>query len=121
MSDGESRPANWYITDLVDASSSYVRRFKFDHDERIVIQRKQIGRDYREHILSRDEGMCVKCGSENDLEVHHIIPYEEEGEFEPANLATLCSDCHFEAHDEEWGWGDVTYDSCEEFWNWVDS
>ena len=73
----------------------------------------------REQILSRDNHRCVRCGSfENvDLQVHHVIP----GESTKENLATLCFDCHLDAHGGNFG-GSLAYDSREEFWDeWLET
>lgn len=45
----------------------------------------------RPQILERDENRCVKCGSTQSLEVHHIDGYKNN---EPEFLATLCYLCH---------------------------
>jgi hypothetical protein len=39
---------------------------------------------------------CQGCGQRDQLEVHHIIPYhiQPDRELDPANLMTLCQDCH---------------------------
>jgi 5-methylcytosine-specific restriction protein A len=43
----------------------------------------------------RDGNRCRKCGSIQDLEVHHIQPLANGGEqFALTNLITLCRDCH---------------------------
>lgn len=41
---------------------------------------------------------CAACGRKEDLEVHHIIPYQVDSsrELDPDNLITLCGQyCHF--------------------------
>jgi 5-methylcytosine-specific restriction protein A len=41
---------------------------------------------------------CAACGRQDDLEVHHIIPYQVDAskELDPDNLITLCGKyCHF--------------------------
>lgn len=52
----------------------------------------------RQKALDRDNQTCQSCGSEQDLHVHHIIPFNEFEESEEANelgnLVTLCSQCH---------------------------
>ena len=59
------------------------------------------------------ESQCAACGEEDDLEVHHIVPFNEkpELELEPTNLITLCRHCHWRlGHGgKDWseGWPDV--------------
>ena len=60
----------------------------------------------RRHILERDGFSCQSCGAEGrhesriggsrySLEVDHIVEIMDGGaEFDPANLQTLCGDCH---------------------------
>lgn len=52
----------------------------------------------REKVLKRDGHKCVSCGSDNDLEVHHIVPVAQGGSNELSNLITLCLTCHNKAH-----------------------
>jgi 5-methylcytosine-specific restriction endonuclease McrA len=60
----------------------------------------------RETILLRDGGVCVVCGSESNLQVHHrqyhinkrtgryVLPWD----YKPRYLITLCSNCHQKGH-----------------------
>lgn len=48
----------------------------------------------RKHILSRDNYTCQRCGSEQNLEVHHMTPRTEGGKDQDSNLITLCKACH---------------------------
>jgi 5-methylcytosine-specific restriction endonuclease McrA len=50
----------------------------------------------RQKVLARD-GACFFCGTDERLQVHHIIPAAEGGATEPGNLTVLCEDCHREA------------------------
>jgi 5-methylcytosine-specific restriction endonuclease McrA len=52
----------------------------------------------REKVLARDGHRCTGCGETRFLELHHVIPREQGGGNEPANLITLCSRCHRFAH-----------------------
>ena len=42
----------------------------------------------------RRQGICHRCGSRENLHVHHIIPVREGGKREQRNLVVLCSSCH---------------------------
>ena len=59
-------------------------------------QRKKAGK--------RDDFECQNCGGEDQLQVHHIIPYDSFDSYKEANklqnLITLCVSCH---HLLEWG------------------
>ena len=53
----------------------------------------------RKAILKRDNYRCKLCLSgDTTLQVHHLIPIEQEGETIPANLLTLCRLCHATIH-----------------------
>lgn len=54
--------------------------------------------ELRETVLGRDEYRCTNCGSESELEVHHVVPVHQGGANYPSNLVTLCGDCHLKAH-----------------------
>ncbi|MFB6186802.1 MAG: HNH endonuclease, partial [Halobacteriaceae archaeon] len=59
---------------------------------------------------------CVRCGTSDRIELHHIIP----GESKPENLAVLCRDCHEVAHQGDFYTADLAYETRDEFWeNWV--
>ena len=42
--------------------------------------------------------VCERCGSKDELEVHHIIPLKLGGSNELSNLRTLCMPCHGSEH-----------------------
>lgn len=86
------RPENPALKNLVEVS-----------DERLeeLEQARQEWRDRKNQLIEEYFGISVDYfGSqwpspENRLEVDHITPVSEGGHpFDPANLQTLCSDCH---------------------------
>jgi 5-methylcytosine-specific restriction endonuclease McrA len=48
----------------------------------------------RARVLSRDDHRCVRCGSTEELSVHHIVPARHGGSDDLLNLQLLCADCH---------------------------
>lgn len=53
----------------------------------------------RMKVLRRDKFTCIRCGSKNNLEVHHetyTIHFKEHKNLN--KLHTLCSNCHREFH-----------------------
>jgi len=53
------------------------------------------GRDvFRSAVLERDGDHCVICGSQEQLEVDHIIDLWKGGPNKPSNGVTLCRACH---------------------------
>jgi len=105
------------IAEAVDASRRYVSQVLSGQTE--WGRSDPLSATLRERIRSRDDNRCIRCGSfENvNLQVHHVIP----GESTEENLATLCFDCHLEAHGGNFA-GTTAYDSREEFWQeWIHS
>ena len=43
-----------------------------------------------------EEPMCQMCGTEKDLDVHHVFPWHlfEDLRFDRDNFVTLCTPCH---------------------------
>ena len=41
---------------------------------------------------------CVACGSEDDLQHHHLVTRAEGGGDDELNLITLCCGCHLKLH-----------------------
>lgn len=86
------------LANVVDSTKEYVKDFRYSQDHGDVLT--SLSKVQRKSILSRDGQECLKCGSEDNLEVHHIIPRSSGGNHAAENLATLCKDCHLQAHSE---------------------
>lgn len=58
--------------------------------------------EWREKVFERDDYKCVKCGSNDNLEAHHIIPWSVAPELRINlnNGETLCNICHADEHKE---------------------
>jgi hypothetical protein len=48
----------------------------------------------RQQVWLRDNGRCVSCASQEQLEFDHIIPWADGGSDEAANLQLLCLPCN---------------------------
>lgn len=44
----------------------------------------------------RDNNICQDCGSNENLEVHHILPVSQGGQNTLSNLKVVCDQCHKE-------------------------
>jgi hypothetical protein len=56
--------------------------------------RDPIPQDVANKVWNRDGGCCVKCGSNENLEFDHIIPFSKGGATTYRNLQLLCQDCN---------------------------
>jgi 5-methylcytosine-specific restriction endonuclease McrA len=59
---------------------------------------KQIYRRLMKRVLERDGWRCQKCGSLENLQVHHKIKRSQQGNDALGNLVSLCAQCHMEEH-----------------------
>lgn len=55
----------------------------------------------RRIVLERDDNKCTKCGSKEQLHVHHIVYRSNHGTDELENLTTVCDMCHLEIHKDD--------------------
>lgn len=56
-------------------------------------------REIKKEVLARDNWQCQECGAKNsELHVHHKVPLSRGGGNTPANLISLCKNCHTESH-----------------------
>ena len=59
---------------------------------------KQIYRRLMKRVLERDGWRCQKCGSLENLQVHHQIKRSQQGNDSLENLVTLSAHCHMAEH-----------------------
>ena len=61
-----------------------------------VKKRESITQDVKDAVWNRDGGKCVQCGSNENLEFDHIIPFSKGGANTVRNLQLLCQKCNRE-------------------------
>ena len=59
-------------------------------------KREPIPKDIMNQVWNRDGGKCVQCGSQENLEFDHIIPFSKGGATTYRNLQLLCQKCNRE-------------------------
>lgn len=57
-------------------------------------KRESIPQDVMDKVWNRDGGKCVICGSQENLEFDHIIPFSKGGATTYRNLQILCKKCN---------------------------
>jgi hypothetical protein len=57
-------------------------------------RRESIPRAVKDEVWRRDEGSCVECGSQADLEFDHVISLALGGSNTARNLQLLCAPCN---------------------------
>ena len=57
-------------------------------------RRRHIPQKIRDEVWRRDQGRCVECGSQKNLEFDHIIPVSKGGSNTARNIRLLCEECN---------------------------
>lgn len=72
---------------------------KIENGVKIEIDR-YISPEVRREVWRRDQGRCVQCGSQLNLEFDHIIPISKGGSNTVRNIQLLCEKCNREKRDK---------------------
>jgi hypothetical protein len=62
-------------------------------------KRQPIPEEVRIMVWRRDEGRCVQCNSNENIEYDHIIPHSRGGSDTARNIQLLCMNCNRAKHD----------------------
>ena len=74
-----------YETDLPE--------IEYDIEDKKV-RRPTIPQNIKDKVWNRDGGKCVQCGSNENIEFDHIIPFSKGGSSTYRNLQILCTKCN---------------------------
>jgi HNH endonuclease len=73
------------------------RRFLAAEDDVPYRHAPRVPRKIWEGIMARDKKTCRECGSKDNVQVDHIVPWTEGGSStDPKNLQVLCQKCNGE-------------------------
>ena len=83
-----------YLEEEEKRKFEYLRnKSSFAHQER-----GPIPKDVQREVWRRDRGKCVECGSQDRLELDHIIPFSKGGSSTARNIQLLCEKCNRSKH-----------------------
>ena len=63
-------------------------------DKEIEKRSRRISAEVKSAVFERDDGKCVKCGSSENIEFDHDIPFSKGGSNEVGNIQILCVKCN---------------------------
>lgn len=72
----------------------FVYSFFIENEKRKTKKRETIPQSVKNQVWKRDNGICVKCGTNEKLEFDHIIPVVMGGSSTYRNLQLLCESCN---------------------------
>lgn len=58
------------------------------------LRSRRITQEVMDKVWNRDEGKCIECGSNQNLEFDHIIPFSKGGANTYRNIQLLCESCN---------------------------
>jgi len=89
-------PPGEHRVDLTVALEFVSKVIELSGDSNANVQepREPIAEEVRHEVWRRDQGRCVKCGSQEKLEFDHIIPHSKGGSDTARNIQLLCERCN---------------------------
>lgn len=95
--------------DCIEAKESILRNIKKEIEKRTPLilnllkekpRGRQIPAKVRYEVYMRDDGKCIICGSNINIEFDHIIPFSKGGSHNADNIQVLCQDCNRKKSDK---------------------
>jgi len=77
-----------------DARLDRLRKIRAAEEDAERGRRERIADETRAAVWQRDEGRCVRCGSEHELQFDHVIPFSRGGSNVADNIQILCGPCN---------------------------
>ena len=95
--------------DCIEAKESVLENIKKEIEKRTPLiinllkekpRTRKIPAKVRYEVYMRDNGKCVICGSNINIEFDHIIPFSIGGSHNADNIQVLCQECNREKSDK---------------------
>jgi hypothetical protein len=77
-----------------DARLDRLRKIRAAEEDAERGRRERLPDEVRAAVWRRDEGRCVRCGSDADLQFDHVIPFSRGGNNSTENIQILCGPCN---------------------------
>ena len=90
---------NFYCSDdCKEACPVYRTRKYFKNNKKR--QKRETSKEFNDLVFNERNNECEKCGSKNNLHIHHIKGYTQYPElrFDLNNVLLLCKECHKDIH-----------------------
>ena len=84
----------WDRTRRQDVRLQRLRTLRAREEQLAGARRERIPDEVRAFVWRRDEGRCVRCGAEDDLQFDHVIPVSRGGGRSAENVQILCGECN---------------------------
>ena len=96
-----------WVTEVIEDAlrDQGFQRYRPDPKARNTNSRKPVSQGKVVIAMQKSNGLCVRCGATERLEVDHIVPVSRGGTNEIDNLQMLCKSCNASKRDktmEEW-------------------
>ena len=82
------------LTKKLTDEGNIVSNIEVKYDRSGHKRSRTISQDVKDRVWNRDGGSCVQCGSNQNLEFDHIIPYAKRGANTYRNIQLLCEPCN---------------------------
>jgi hypothetical protein len=94
------------FNELIEARKNFNRELKKikisskEKKEQKFSRKRTITQSTKDKVWNRDGGKCIECGSNENLEFDHIIPFSKGGANTYRNIQLLCQSCNRKKSDK---------------------
>ena len=98
-----SRPFDFFTCGLFDLDTLIPKPVQpvdcFQEETGPTQRSRRISENVRHEVWRRDQGRCSECGSQENIEYDHIIPFSKGGSNTARNIQLLCEACNAKKRD----------------------